>query len=990
MKIQCKVCKSNNNIENILCINCTKPLGDKEALTKKLYNRIVQLENKYQQDIYALKKDISDFNKINDSVSELLVIPDKKYTEIKEDVRETVRIQKTNTLAVVSSKTEHRKIKISKPIVPSKLELKLKEILAPLNEGIELFLDAYEKYKREGKLPIFFMTIAGIIAILFGFGYLMQLSLNSLGAYQVLVKIGMGFTSSIVLGIIGTKLSQKKETLKEYGSALISLGIILNYLMIYFMSDLGEFPMLSSGIIGFSLICINTIISIYFSLKYNAKIISVISLIGGAFAPLYLNAMGDGNLYYLYLWFLAIGSCYVAKKKNWIELNYLTFAITLGSLEFMVFNQGPSNIIYAVYYHLFAYLFFYVSLFDGFKLKNKYVKPDIIILAASLSFFLYNLYNVFENNLLALGIVYSINGVAFATILLIKWKALNRDTRLILFVVIGALIGFAIPSIFDQKLMGLFWSIEALLLVILGFYFSIPTVRKEGYILLAVAFGKLTLSSLSIVDHWNQTIWHQGLLNYIALGAVFTSNWFIGRKHIKKLIGFENALYSYTQEIVPLWLASAYFIIGYHLIGEWIFNLSIIPLFGFIYWKKYFHTKLSDLIGLSHLLLFLAGFLWSIQTTGSFHISDQKLYAQIAIIEFMASIWALKYFYKIIKTENNSTFKFTQSLRIIFFCLLPLILINFIRRNAFEFIELGLWIGVLTTYFLYKKLKYKALQTEFYLLSVIAFLLCYLEWDSVGFIAGIGFIITTVILEKAVNYEALQKSNFKEYLTILPFLLTVLIGSFIFSLDNRFLSLSLSVSSFSLLILTYFYNKIGPIKEGYKTARNIGLILNLCSILSLLYYASIFSMAISIINLVLFSVLLNNKKNWFSSLYGRHWNIAIILHQIECVLAIGIILIYMRISITSPIYSILLAIHAIIVLFIAMKNQIKILNKIAIVLFAATLLKVVFHDINGINTTQKVIVLIILGFILLSASYAYVRLSNYFEKKQNQIKQQNN
>lgn len=981
MNIQCKVCNTNNSNENLSCSNCSNPLWSKDEIVKKLVLRISRLEHKHQQEIQALKKDVYEFQEIGDSVSESIIIPKNKSIQIKEEVKEVVQFQNKATNTVAPKRIILQKPQNTKPPTPSQFSLKIKEILSPINEGVELFFEAYAKFKGEGKLPIFFMTIAGILAILFGFGYLMQISLQYLGDYQVIAKIGLGFTSAIVLGAIGIRLSKKEKTLKEYGSSLISLGIILNYLMIYFMSDLGDFPVLSSGILGFSLICVNTLLSIYFSLKHDAKVISVISLIGGAFTPLYLNAMGDGTLYFLYLWFLAAGSCYVANKKNWEKLYYLTFAVVLGSLEFMVFNQNPSNIIYAIYYHLFAYLFFYISLFNGFKLKKNLAKPDIIILAGSLSFFLYNLYSAFENSTLMLGILYTINGLAFSTLLLIKWKEVNRDTKLVILIVIGALIGFAIPSIFDQKLMGLFWSIEALLLVILGFNFDLPTVRKEGYILLAIAFVKLILGSLLIADNWHETLWHQGFLNYIVLGAVFTTMWLIGKKKYKKLVGFEHTLYHYAQEIVPLWLASAFLIIGYHLIGLWIFNLSVIPVFGFIYWKKHFSTKLSDLIGLSHLLLFIVGFLISIQTTASVHFSDQKLYAQIAMVELLTSLWILKYYYKALKIENSNTFTFTENLRITFFCLLPLILVNFVRKNAFEYIELGLWVGTLITYFLFKKLKYKALKVEFYFLSVIAFSICISAGDLIGFISGIAFIITVVLAEKSIRHETLQESTFKQYITTLPFILSILIGGFIYYIQEDNIALSLSISSFTLLTLAYFYDKIGPIKENFKTARNIGFLINLFSIVSLVLFESIYSMLFSIINLVLYALLLNNKKDWFSELYGKTWNRAMVLHQIECVLVIGLILMFIGIDVTGPISSIVLATHAIIVLFVAMKNQIKILNKISITLFAATLLKVIFHDINDINSTQKVIVLIILGVILLSASYGYVKLTKYFENK---------
>lgn len=981
MKNQCKICKTYNSSEDLVCSNCAKPLGNKEEVIEKLLNRIHLLDTKYQQEIRDLKKDISDFRYSEESVSEPILISVEKFLEIKEEIQEIVPVENKITKTAVPPKIVQQKIKTPKRRPPSEFRLKIKELLSPINESIEFVFEAYAKYKSEGKLPIFFMTIAGIIAILFGFGYLMQLSLKYLGAYQILVKIGLGFVSAIVLGTIGIRLSRKEKILKEYGSALISLGIILNYLMIYFMADLGTFPVFSSGILGFSLICVNTLVSIYFSLKYDSKVIAVISLIGGAFAPLYINAMGDGTFYYLYLWFLAVGTSYVSRKKKWEKLNYFTFAVIIGSLEFMVFNHSPSHIIYALYYHLFTYLFIYTSLFDGVKLKGSLKKSDIVILASSLSFFLYNLFNVFENNFLILGVLYGLNSLVFSVVLLIKWKVLSRDTKRVLFVIIGSLIGFAIPSLFDQELMGLFWSIEALLLVILGFNYALPTVRKEGYILLIIAFGKLVLNSLSIVHYWEETLWHQGLLNYIVLGAVCTSMWFLGRKHNKQLIGFEHSLYFYVQEIVPLWLASVYLIVGYNLVEEWIFNLAIIPAFSFVYWKKHFKTKLSDLIGLVHLMLFIVAVLFSIQKTGSFRFLEQKLYAQLGMVELLGSLWILKYYYKTLKIESSNTFRFVQKLRITFFCLLPIILINFVRRGAFEFIELGLWVSALIPYFLFTELKFKALQVEFYILSIIAFFGCFLEGDLLGFISGITFSILIVLVEKSNDYDVLLRSTFKQYIKMLPFIITILVGSLIFSIDENYLALSLSISSFVLLTFVYFYDKIGPIKENYKIAANIGLLLNLFSIVTLVFFESIYSMLFSIINLVVYALVLNNKKDWFPELYNKKWNIGMVLHQIESVFAIGIILVFVGIDIMGPVASIVLAIHAIIVLFVALKNQINVLNKISLVLFATTLVKVVFYDIKDFNTTEKVGVLIILGLILLSASYMYVRLSKYFENK---------
>lgn len=305
MNVRCKNCGLENDNEAIVCHKCSNYLGETQDVINKLYQRLNSIDAKYQQEFRAIRKMISDLKTNEQSIvkpiEERPVEVFKVTPEVKpENIRPIQKVQKEKPVArPVERKIETPVVRVPKR--PSKLELRIKELVSPLNAGLELLLGVYTKYKNEKKLPIFFMTIAGIIAILFGAGFLMQLSFSKLGMYQGVVKIGSGFVFAIASIVVGSRLSKKDGVFKEYAAALISMGIILNYLMIYFLADLGNFPILSNAIFGFSLIFLNTIVSIYFSLKYEAKIISVISLVGGALTPFYLGEFTDGNLYFLYL-----------------------------------------------------------------------------------------------------------------------------------------------------------------------------------------------------------------------------------------------------------------------------------------------------------------------------------------------------------------------------------------------------------------------------------------------------------------------------------------------------------------------------------------------------------------------------------------------------------------------------------------------------------------------------------------------------------------
>lgn len=991
MNVFCENCGFECDSKTLKCPSCSNYLGDTNTIINKLYQRLNEIDAKYQYDIKSIRASITDLKatlKVGVKTVKEDVITEKSVIikPIEEQSnRVNVKVDKKDT-GIKPIQLERKESPVSKPVVkvpaePSMVELKLKELLSPINAGLELLISVYTKYKTEKKLPIFFMTIAGIIAILFGAGFLMQLSFGKLGAYQGVVKIGAGFAFSIGAILVGSRLSKKDGIYKEYAASLISLGIILNYLLVYFLTDLGDFPILSNAIFGFILISLNTLVSIYFSLKYEAKIISIIALIGGAFTPFYLNEFSDGNLYFLYLWFLCVGTSYVAKKIKWKSLNYIVFVVALATIEYMVFNHNPSLTTYAIYFHLLAYTFFFLSMFDGLKLKENLEKVDVIILSGNLSFFLYNLYTLYDDNLTLLGVVYGVNALVFLIVLVLDWKLLNKSIKLVLFSIVGMLIAFAIPSIFDQDLMGLFWAIEAVLLIGLGFLYAFPLVRKEGYLLLLISCGKLVLSSVMILNHWGGNLWHIGLVNYFALGIIFIAIWFVGRKYKAEFVGLEKTLHLVIQEIVPVWLATVYFMVGYHLVGNWIFNLSIIPLFGFIYWKKRFNTRLTDILGFLHLFLLTLGFLISIKTTNSIHFSDQKMYAQLILIEVMAAFWLIKLFYQKIKLEEEDSFILAKSLRVLFFTILPILLINVVRKHFFEFIELGFWVGALMTYFLFKKLDYITLKLEFYILSLIGFLICFTELDVIGILSGLLVMLVMMFLEKGIKYSELKLSPFKSYIQLFPYAITALICGLIFSFGEGNTSIGLSIGGLLLFVMVYFYDKIGPILESKTLAFTLAGIINLISMMSLVFDESPVALLIVITNNILFSVILSNENKWFIKHQSSHWKVSIVFNQIQYVIIYMFILFKAGIDLEGPITSILLTLHAIVLLFVAMKNQIKILNKLSIVLFVLALIKVIFHDISDFSLIQKIIVLIFLGLLLLAASYGYVRLSKVFGKE---------
>lgn len=1000
MSVECKTCGYVYSKEQQICSWCnTSFVKVKSPSLDDLIVKQEQLEIRHKKELAELKKELlllkSQLSEqivketINVPSSKIAVTPVKKIPAITNEEKVSILDDKTTVppkveapLKQVTQKVKRVQIEERKP---SEFERNLKRSLEPLYDGLDLISKVYTKYKTEGKLPIFFMTIGGIAAILFCIGYGMQYTLSAAGVYQGIIKSSLGFLVAIVAIVIGVRLSKRDSSLKEYGSALISLGIIINYVIIYYLSDLGNFPSLSSSLTGFLLIVANTGIAIALALKFEARIIAVLFVVGGAFTPFYLNADGDGRMYYLYLWFLTLGACYVSIKIKWKALQYLAFSISALLVQITVFVEEPSSLIYTVYYHLFGYLFFYFTFFEKAKIKIQLDRVDLVILSANLGLFSYNLFSAGQADLFFLGLTYLFNALLFIVLLLRVKEKLDEVGKLVFLIIIGLFVGLAIPSLLNHALMGLFWAIEAIMLIYLGFLYGNEFIRKEGYLLLGFALAKLGWHSVEILHYWNYGVWNSGLANFSILGLVITLCWALGQRYKEHFNRLEIGLFGFFKEVVPIWLALIFFVLSYGFVGLWSFPLAVVPLFGLIYWSKLFKTVVTVWFGYLNLLVLVFAALISIAETNSIHFLDQRLFAQVAVLELIASLWILKSYFKWLNLEVSAlSYGLAKGLRVVFFCLIPLLFIHFSRKIDHSFIGPAIWGSVLITYFLYKNLKHLALKVELFVLVGVAMLFVITLLDLPGMFVGLIVLIGLTVLESSYNKEKFMNSSIKELLVFIPYAVVVLVWFVSFDSFGENFSLSFIISALLMFLLVMLKDKLPIVDVSYVLATRCSVVLIFFSCVAYSFQANGITPLLIILYLILFGVMLYNNGAWYDLKNKvNRWNFAFFLHQLLIVIGLSIIMDWLGIDVEGPISSVLLVLHAIILVFIALKQASKYVNQISMGLFILALIKILTNDIRDFSMPQKVIVFLILGLLLLAASYGYVKLKKKFEVKDN-------
>ena len=255
----------------------------------------------------------------------------------------------TNNITVNQYQASEKEWVAPKPAKPSFIAMFIQTILSSLFDWLSPVTKIYESYKERGMLGIFILTMVGIGLTLAGFGYLMQLLIDELGAGSK--SLLMCFAAILVIGL-GIVL-KKRTHFGEFATAIVALGILLSYSTVYFSGSVyGLIPnaLMLVLYLAIALICHAM------ALWLETKVVAALGIIGIAIMPIFSNAIGSEPFYYLLsLAFVVCSSLILAYRHVGQWLAHLCLAFTLVSLEWIV---GVENIQLSVWIVNLSFVFY--------------------------------------------------------------------------------------------------------------------------------------------------------------------------------------------------------------------------------------------------------------------------------------------------------------------------------------------------------------------------------------------------------------------------------------------------------------------------------------------------------------------------------------------------------------------------------------------------------------------------------------------------------
>lgn len=902
------------------------------------------------------------------------VVAEELSISVEQKTPNNVQIQQTTNASHHMRLAANDKPKVETPVLPSFITLFLKALLSSIFDWFAPATKIYESYKERGMLGIFILTMVGIGLTLAGFGYLMQLLIDQLGAGSKSVLM-----CGVAISVMGLGIALKIKTrFGEFATAIVTLGILLSYSTVYFSGSI--YGLLPNVIILILYLCI-ALLSHALALWLDTKVVAALGVIGIATMPMLSNTIGIEPLYYLLsLTFVVGSSLYLAYKHIGPWLAQLSLAFTVLSLEWII---GFETVVISAWVINLFYLLFFVYVIssllkDGVTTttgtnqtpsSNKQSFTFLAALMGSIVLIFFQATDVFTTQI---SVNFALNTLISVVVSLLFYKV-KRDLVPLL-VLLSATWGvLTIISIVTDAFWGIAWAIEGILLLIIGRKYSISATVNQGQVLTAIALI-YSLSALAIYFPLPALASFNGwLLSIIIIAVIAVWQRIINNTDVFNQIT-QHKVKPFLQWLEVVWLSVLCIATADIWLGNWTGVTAILVQIALLFRAKY--CKQVSIEIFAALLIFVPLFYVTkgVFLADSYRFTLLPLFAQLALISMFIQLWLWSAFYR--KYQPDSRIKHVaESLRILFYLLIPIFWVaSVIRRFDLDAL-MFLWLSPLLALLLAHKVKHHLLIKE---AKILAVLTCFAFATTVGQLSLINSIITLVGFSSF--YGIAYWLNRKETIQIHTFVFGVGVLSLGFAIPNivGFQTNNLVYGAITAAVYWGVIFNLISCSEHLKRNKVFVTVINLGLVVSAwpLIYIDVYFVIVPAIFLL--ATLYKKEQRFINSPIGSFFklNSDLFLHSL---VAMSYAVLFS--SLTSYRLDLLiapaLAIHGALVLFL--KDRRITTVKYSFVLMLLGIIKLAMVDAANALLWQKVVLFMGIGVFILIASFWYQKLVNKTE-----------
>lgn len=929
-----------------------KALKSELALLKLQFSKRVNAVEDRLNSLLAQERVQAEYQDQNNNQSE-----EYSPSVIQEHIPETP-LAVAATITTDEHLTSQNEWQASTPSEPSIIIIFFQAILSSFFDWLSPVTKIYQSYKERGMLGIFILTIVGIGLTLAGFGYLMQLLIDQLGAGSKSLLMGSGAIFVMGLGI-ALKI---KTRFGEFATAIVTLGILLSYSTVYFSGSVyGLLP----NIAVFVLYLVIALSCHALALWLDTKIVAALGIVGIATMPILSNTISiEPHYYLLSLAFVVCSSLILAYRHLGQWLAHLSLAFTLVSLEWLI---GFENILLSAWQVNLFYLLFFAYITASLLKEKDATNHTLIFLAALVGSSVLIFFQATDIFTTQISFSFALNSIIAIAVSMFLFKV-KRGLTPFFILLSASWCVLAIVSAISDAYWGIAWAVEGILLLAIGRKYKISASINQGQTLTAIALlyslsalaMYFPLPALKSVDGWLLSImivaiisiW-QRLINNTEVFNELTQN------KVKPLLQLLEAVFLSILVIANanIWL------------GDWTGVIVIIVQLALLFRAKICKQTTIEVFAAILILVPLFYAYKGVLMADSYRFMMLPLFAKLAVVSAFLQLWLWSAFYR--KYQPDSSIKyFAESARILFYLLIPICWVGSVIRRFDEASVMLLWLSPLLALLLARKINHQLLFKETKLLTVLASL-CFVI--IIGQLTLVNSIIALLGFSSfyAIAYFLNRKDSAYIYqficscgLISLGFALPSVIG---FQTNSLLYGVIFSAIYWALILNAINLSEHVKRNERFIIAVNLILVVASWSLVS-----SSVNYAL-VPTIFLMSALYQKEQKFKQTLLGKTLNLNGDLFFHSILVITYVVLFY---SLKEVRFDLLiapaLAVHGALILFLKDRRLTTVKYSFGLILLG--IIKLAMIDAGSALLWQKVVLFMGIGVFILGASFWYQKL----------------
>ncbi len=851
----------------------------------------------------------------------------------------------------------------STPTEPSIISVFFQAILSSFFDWFSPVTNIYQSYKERGMLGIFILTIVGIGLTLAGFGYLMQLLIDQLGAGSKSLLM-----ASAAVGVMGLGIGLKMKTgFGEFATAIVTLGILLSYNTVYFS---GSVYSLLPNIAVFILYLVIALTCHALALWLDTKIVAALGVVGIATIPILSNNISIEPLYYLLsLAFVVCSSLVLAYRHLGQWLAHLSLAFTLASIEWLI---GFENIQISAWLVNLFYLLFFTYVAASFLKDKAPINQALAFLAALVGSTVLIFFQATELFSTQISFIFTLNCIIAIAASIFFYK-IKRELTAFLILLSASWGVLAIVSAISDAYWGIAWAIEGILLLSIGSKYKISASINQGQILTAIALlyslSALTmyfpLPALKSVDGW--------LLSIMIVAIIATWQRLINNSEVFDKLT-QNKIKPLLQLLEVVCISILVIASANIWLGNWTGSLVIIVQLALLFRAKYCKQVTIEVFAAMLILVPLFYAYQGALMVDSYRFMMLPLFAQLAVVSAFTQLWLWSAFYR--KYQPDSSIMYlAESVRILFYLLIPICWVGSVIRRFDEASLMLLWLSPLLALLLAGRVNHPLLLKETKLLTGLASLLFAIIIGQLTLLNSI-----VALLGFSSFYAIAYYLNRKNPVYICQFICSCGLISLGFALPNiiGFQTNELFYAvMFAAIYWASAFNSIN-LSEHLKRNETFIIAINLLLVVAAWVLVSINVSYALVPAIFLISALYQKEQKFKHSHLGKILNLNgdLFLHSI-----VAITYVTLFYSITEYRIELLiapaLAMHGALILFLKDRRITTVKYSFGLILLG--IVKLAMIDAANALLWQKVILFMGIGVFILVASFWYQKLVSKVE-----------